>query len=376
MHYLTAGESHGEKLVIIIDDVPSGISLSEKDINFELKRRSSGPGRSTRQESEVNECKIVSGLRDGRTTGSPVCVEIENFQGQSESNNYVVRPGHADLNGVIKYNFDDCENVAERASARETAARIVSGVVAKNMLAEFEVEVYGYVTSIGSVQIKVDETNMPQTLPDMSSIAMSQVMCPDSKASEKMIKQIDRAADEGDSLGGSLRVVAVGLVPGLGGYSQGYDRLDSRLAAAVASVPSVKEVSFGSAQFVSDNVGSAGIDQIEKDVNGGFIRKSNFAGGLEGGMTNGMPLVVGARVRACPTVKKPVKTIDLESMEEVNNTSDKRSDVCVVPNVAVVCESEVALTLANAYMDKFGHDSLSDIKFALDAFKHRVKEMK
>ena len=271
MRYLTAGESHGEKLVIIIDDVPSGINLTEKDINFELKRRSSGPGRSTRQNDEANTCSLVSGLRNGRTTGNPVCVEIQNFPGEFESNNFIVRPGHADLNGVIKHNFDDCENVAERASARETAARIIAGVIAKNMLADFDVEVYGYVTSIGSVSIKSDETNMPDNLPDMSSIAMSEVMCPDLKASEKMIKQIERAYEEGDSLGGSLRVVAVGLVPGLGGYSQGYDRLDSKMAAVVASVPSVKEISFGSAEYVSSNVGSVGIDQIEKDASGGLI---------------------------------------------------------------------------------------------------------
>lgn len=376
MHYLTAGESHGEKLVVIVDDVPSGITISEKDINFELKRRSTGPGRSSRQDNENNTCHIVSGVRDGRTTGNPVCVEVQNFQGDCKSNNFVVRPGHADLNGVIKYNFDDYKNVSERASARETVARVIAGVIAKNMLVEFDVEVYGYVTSIGSVSINVDETNLAQNLPDMSTIAMSEVMCPDTQASQKMVNQIQRAADAGDSLGGRLRIVAVGLVPGLGGYSQAYDRLNSRLAASVASVPSVREVGFGSSQFISENVGSAGIDQIEKVAEGGFARRTNFAGGLEGGMTNGMPLIISVKVRPCPTVKKPVKTIDLETMDEVSNVSDKRSDVCVVPNVAVVCESEVALTLANAYMDKFGHDSLSDIKFALHSYKHRINEMK
>lgn len=376
MRYLTAGESHGEKLVIIIDDVPCGITLCEKDINFELKRRSSGPGRSSRQISEENSCKIVSGLQNGKTSGNPVCVEIPNFTDGPECDNFVVRPGHADLNGVIKYNFDDCENVVERASARETAARIVAGVVAKNMLAEFDVEVYGFVTSIGSVSIKTDEANMPDSLPDMSSIAMSEVMCPDADASEKMIKQIQRAAEAGESLGGSIELVAVGLVPGLGGYSQGYARLDSKIAAAVASVPSVKEVGFGSAAYVSENVGSVGLDNICKLSSGGFTCSSNFAGGLEGGMTNGMPLIVKAKVRPCPTVNKPVKTIDLESMDEVSNTSDRRSDICVVPNVAVVCESELALCLANAFIEKFGQDSLSDIKFTVDAYIHRINEMK
>lgn len=375
MQYLTAGESHGEKLVVIVNDVPCGIGLSEKEIIFELKRRSKGPGRSSRQSSETNTCKIASGVSKGKTTGNPVCVEIPNFTQQPQTNDFIARPGHADLNGAIKYNFDDCENVVERASARETAARIVAGVVAKNMLAELEVEVYGYVTSIGSVSIKVDETNMPETLPDMSSIAMSDVMCPDPKASEKIVKQIQRAIDAGETLGGSIRLVAVGLVPGLGGYSQSYDRLNSKIAAAVASVPSVKEVAFGSAAFVSDNIGSLGIDNIIK-TNTGFARKTNYSGGIEGGMTNGMPLVMSAMVRPCPTLRKAVDTIDLETMKEINFVSDKRSDVCVVPNVAVVCENELALTLANAYLDKFGRDSLSDIKFGVDAYKHRIDEMK
>ena len=371
MRYLTAGESHGEKLVVIVEGVPSGIGLSEKEINFELKRRSKGPGRSSRQSEESNLAKIVSGVSASKTTGNPVCVEIENSFSDAEVNHYVMRPGHADLPGVLKHNFDDAQHVSERASARETAARLVAGVIAKNMLAEFGVEVYGYVDQIGNVAMKEDLTNM--NLPEMSAIAMSEVSCPDAKASAAMLKLIDRAEKAGDTLGGGVKLVAVGLLAGLGGYSQGDSRLDSKIAGAVASVPSVKEVSIGSASFMSQNFGSDVSDFMHKGE-GSIVRESNFSGGLEGGMTNGMPLIVGAKVRPVPTLHKQHQTVDLENGAEISWQSDRRSDVCVVPSVAVICETELALCLANAYLDKFGHDAMCDIMPAVEAYKTRVKE--
>lgn len=374
MHYLTAGESHGDKLVCIVDDVPSGIALSEKEINFELKRRSSGPGRSSRQDEESNTCKIVSGVNDGKTTGNPVCVEIENSATTHEINSYVMRPGHGDLPGVLKHNFDDSENVDERTSARETAARLVAGVIAKNLLANFDVEVYGYVSAIGSVKIKEDEKNLPSGLPSMSDIGVSDVLCPDAKASQQMLKQIDKAAKAGDSLGGAISLVAVGALPGLGCYSQGKNRLDSKLAAAVMSVPSVKNVSVGSADFMSENLGSASQDTIRKTANG-IAYEANYCGGIEAGMTNGMPVCLRAKVKPVPTLKQAGRAVDLETMSEIDWATDRRSDVCVVPNVAVVCESEMALVLANAYLDKFGCDTLSDIKFAVDTYRQRIQEL-
>lgn len=315
MHYLTAGESHGEKLVVIVDGVPSGIGLSEKEINFELKRRSKGPGRSSRQDEESNIAKIISGVADGKTTGNPVSVEIPNAATDAEFNDFVMRPGHADLPGLVKHGFNDAKNVSERASARETAARLVAGVIAKNMLAEFGVEVYGFVSEIGNVVMKLDATNM--SLPDMSAIAMSEVMCPDAKASAGMLKLIDRAAKAGDTLGGAINIVAVGLTPGLGGYSQGGSRLDSKLAGAVASVPSVKEVSFGSTAFMSQNYGSDVADYMHKSGSG-ITRETNYSGGLEGGMTNGMPLFVGARVKPVPTLAKQHQTVDMENGSEIS----------------------------------------------------------
>lgn len=376
MKFLSAGESHGKKNVVIIDDVPCGINLSEKDINFELKRRSEGLGRSLRQDQETNLCRIVSGVDEGKTTGNPVCIEVENNgDGNFEEFN-IARPGHADLNGVIKYNFDSVKNVVERASARETVSRVAAGTLAKNFLAEIGVEVYSYVVCVGSAVLEEPLTNLMSDIPSQTEIAMSEVMCPDKKISEKIIEQITRAANEGDSLGGKIKVVSVGLVPGLGGYSQGYSRIDSKLAKAMLSVPSVKTFEIGSAVYQSKNVSSASLDMIEiNEHNGAFYRSTNYSGGIEGGMTNGMPLILSASVKPVPTINKTVKTIDLDNFSQVNLTCKTRSDICVVPNVAVICESEIAIVLANEYQDKFGHDSIVDIKFAVDAYKQRIKSL-
>lgn len=376
MYYLTAGESHGEKLVVIIEDIPSGISLTEKDINFELKRRSSGPGRSSRQDTEANTAKIISGVDNEKTTGNPVCVEVLNEFVDDNSSNNIVRPGHADLNGVIKHNFDDIKNVSERSSARETVGRVIAGTIAKNMLVNFDVEVYSYVSAIGGASIKEDETNMLSSLPNQAEIAMSEVMCPDQKTSKKMLDQIEKAKKTGDTLGGKFKVIAVGNVPGIGGYSQGKSRIDSKLAASIMSVPSVKSVSFGSSNLMAKNVGSVTVDGIVIDeFSKSLTRESNYGGGIEGGMTNGMPIVISCDVRPVPTLNKPVKTINLESMQLEFAQSNKRSDVCVVPNAAVISESEVAIVLATEYQNKFGHDSLSEIINSLQSYRQRIKQL-
>lgn len=376
MRYLTAGESHGEKLVIIIDQVISGIKLDVEDINFELKRRSAGPGRSSRQNIESNTAKIVSGIKDGKTTGNPICVEIKNSFEKSIEEHYIPRPGHADLNGVIKYNFDSCLNVSERASARETAASVVAGVISKNLLIEFGVEVYGYVSSIGSVCMNINPANTINCLPSQTEIALSKVMCPDLDCSKKMIEQIQRAKDNGDSLGGSFVVLATGVVPGLGSYSQAYDRLNCKITAAVSSVNSVKAVEIGSAEYMSLNVGSASVDNIVKDEKLGIIRDSNFAGGIEGGLSNGMPIFVKAKVKPVPSIKRAVKTINLKDFNEIKYNNNRRFDVCVVQNACVIAENHLAFVLANEYQKKFGCDTLNDLKFNLDAYKQRYKSIK
>lgn len=378
MRYLTAGESHGNKLVVIVDDVPSGIKLDKSDIEFELKRRSKFAGRSGRQEIEDNSCEIISGIKDGKTTGNPVSVEIYNqcSDASEDEEDYFPRPGHADLNGVIKRNFDSCWNVSERSSARETAARIVSGVIAKNFLADLNVEVFSWVESIGSVDANILKGGADIQLPLQSDIEISKVMCPDEQATVDMIDQINRADASGETLGGKLTLVAKGLIPGIGGYSQAYDRLDSKISSAVFSVPSVKGVEIGDIAFSHKNVGSVSIDNLSEDSNNPVSRHTNYAGGIEGGMTNGMPVVLKVFVKPVPSVKKPVKTIDLKSMNLTDHTCDKRSDVCAVPGVAVVCESELALVLANEYQNKFGHDDIKEIKYAYDSYVQRIKSFK
>lgn len=376
MRYLTAGESHGKKLVIIIDEVVAGVKLNSDDIDFELKRRSSGPGRSSRQNTESNKSNIVSGVVNGKTTGNPVCVEIYNCFEEAKEEDFIPRPGHADLNGIIKYNFDSCKNVSERASARETAASVVAGVLAKNILAEFGAEVFGFVSSIGSVSIDFNPANMFSDIPSQADVAMSTIMCPDQECSNLMTEQIERAKENGDSLGGSFIIVSTGVVPGLGSYSQSCHRLNSKISSAISGVPSVKSVEIGSADYMCGNVGSASADQIVKDDNGGFVRLSNYSGGIEGGLSNGMPIVVKAKVKPVPSIKRAVKTVDLNNMQEISYKNNRRFDVCVVPNACVVAENQLAFVLVNEYIKKFGCDNLNDIKYNLDIYKQRYKLIK
>lgn len=379
MKYLTAGESHGEKINVIVDDVPFGIPLCEDDVDFDLVRRSKTYGRSSRQDAETNACKITSGVKDGYTTGAPINIEIFNASSKKEDvadEAYMPRPGHADLNAVIKYNLDDCDIVAERASARETAARVAAGTVAKNLLAELGAEVYSYVWAIGSEKIKEKPSFRLDDLPCQAQIAMSKVMCPDEEISQKMMEQIDRASKVGDTLGGGFRLVAVGLVPGLGAYTQACKRINSKIFAAISSIPSVKAVEIGDACFISENVGSAVADAISFDEAGNLVRTSNYCGGVEGGMTNGMPLIVTGKVKPVPSYKRTSRTIDLRTMEQIVHQCNRRSDVCVVPSIAVVSEAELAIVLANEYMLKFGCDTINEIKFSLDSYKQKIKSMK
>ncbi|MDO5329116.1 MAG: chorismate synthase [Coriobacteriia bacterium] len=361
MRYSIAGESHGPKITVIIEDVPAGIPLTEKAINYELKRRSAGIGRSERQDAESNKCFISAGVINEKTIGSPVCIEINNdVRDYDEDEDKFPRPGHADLNGVIKYNFDDCHNVAEMFSARKTAGICAAGVIAKEMLGMLGCEVYSYVTSIGSVS-----TNF-KDLPSMTDIAMSELMCPDAGATKKMIAQIERAKDAGDTLGGSFKLIGVGTVPGIG------NKINSKFMGAISSIPTIRGVMLGDAEYMSQNVGSSVVDNIESDL----TRSTNYSGGIEGGMTNGMPIVIGCLSRPIPTIKKNVATINLDTYELEKHQSSRRSDVCVVPNVAVIAESQAAIVLANEYMNKFGRDSVSEIVYALDAYKQRIKSFK
>lgn len=388
MHYITAGESHGPCLTAIVDGVPAGLKLSDTQINADLARRQAGYGRGGRQRIERDTVEVTSGVRFGRTLGTPVSLVVRNRDWQNWTDRMAPfgdapadllrevtpRPGHADLVGALKIDTDDCRNILERASARETAARVAAAGVAREFLADLGVEVFSYVVSIGEARFEEEDPFM--TAPDYKPLAieMSDVRCPDEEATEAMKAAIDRAKEAGESLGGTFRVVATGLLPGVGGYATADDRLTSRLGGALFSIPAVKGVEFGLGFEVARRPGSQVHDPIVLDKQAGFVRSSNNAGGLEGGMTTGMPLIVTAAMKPIPTLMAPLGTVNLDTLE-AEKASKERSDVCAVPACAVVAESEVAFVLAEAYLQKFGRDNMADIKAAVKAYRQRLKTM-
>ena len=383
MHYITAGESHGPCLTAIVSGVPAGLPVNVANINSDLRRRQSGYGRGGRQAIETDAVDITSGIRFGVTTGAPVSITVrnrdwENWQthmahfGDAPANGpreVTPRPGHADLVGVLRTNTDDCRNILERASARETAARVAACGIAKEFLAAVGVEVISYVTGIGPVQMP----DAADVVHEPVAIEFSPVRCPDDRTSELMCREIDAAKEAGESLGGTFRVVATGLVPGLGTYAAGPERLTSRLGAAVFSIPAIKGVQFGLGFEAARRVGSAVHDGITLG-DGCFTRTSNNAGGLEGGMTSGMPLVVEAAMKPIPTLMNPLDTVNLDTLER-EEASRERSDVCAVPAAAVVAEGEVAMVLANAYLEAFGDTCLADLKANLEHYQARLATM-
>ena len=386
MRYMTAGESHGPQLTAIVEGVPAGLRVSEGGINADLARRQGGYGRGARQDIEHDRVRIVSGLRFGRTIGSPITLVVDNLDWPNWTDRMAAfgeppedlvrettpRPGHADLVGVLKTNSDDCRDVLERASARETAARVAAAGIAREFLADLGVEIFSYVTSIG--QAKFIEKEPMLNAPDYKplEIELSDVRCPNEAAADAMRLEIDKARNLGESLGGTFRVVARGLVPGLGGYATASERLTSRLAAALFSIPAIKGVEFGLGFQSAALPGSHVHDEIRLDSTFGFTRASNNAGGLEGGMSTGMPLIVTCAMKPIPTLANPLKTVDLDTLEPAE-ASKERSDVCAVPACAVVAESEVAFVLADAYLSKFGCDSMADIRSSVASYKQRLK---
>jgi chorismate synthase len=382
MRYTTAGESHGRALVALVTGVPAGVVLDVDHINTDLARRQRGYGRGGRMAIETDRATILSGVRFGLTIGSPVALTIENRDwdnwtdimapvGDKPSNARVVapRPGHADLAGVQKTGSDDVRDVLERASARETAARVAAGGVAKALLRQLGVTVGSYVSAIGDVTADVGSMGQGH---DSAAVDSSEVSCPDAAASERMKRAIDTARAAGESLGGVFVVTALGLVPGLGTYAEASGRLDAQLAAAVMSIPAIKGFEIGDGFRLAGVAGSMAHDEILFDPAHGFVRPTNRAGGLEGGMTNGEPLVVRAAMKPIPTLMTPLASVDLDTLEPVD-ASRERSDVCAVPAAAVVAEAEIAFVLARAYLHKFGHDSMPDILQARDAYLARLR---
>ena len=386
MRYMTAGESHGPQLTAIVDGVPAGLRISEESINADLTRRQMGYGRSARQDIEDDRVRIASGVRFGRTIGSPITLIVENRDAENWADvmppfgeapfdlerEVTPRPGHADLVGVLKIDSDDCRDVLERASARETAARVAATGIAREFLADLGVEVFSYVTSIGNAKLRETKPLVAAADYKPLEIELSDVRCPNDAASDAMRAEIDTARELGESLGGTFRVVVRGLVPGLGGYATAHERLTSRVAAALFSIPAIKGVEFGLGFQSAKLPGSKVHDPILLDPGVGFTRATNNAGGLEGGMTTGLPLIVTCAMKPIPTLMSPLETVNLDTLEPAL-ASKERSDVCAVPAAAVVAEGEVAFALACAYLEKFGSDTMTDIRANLAAYKQRLK---
>jgi chorismate synthase len=380
VRYTTAGESHGPALVAIVSDVPAGVPITREAIDADLSRRQRGYGRGGRMSIESDSATVLSGIRFGRTIGSPVALRIENRDaenwtavmdpwGSAEGVERVTapRPGHADLAGVQRTGASDVRDILERASARETAARVAAGAIAKALLAAVGVSVRSWVEAIGPESTGPLES----ATADGEAVASSDVSCPDEAVAARMRAAIDAARADGESLGGVFVVCAEGLVPGLGSYAEASQRLDGRLAAAIVSIPAIKGVEFGDGFAGAARPGSQVHDEIVRSESGVLRRATNRAGGLEGGMTNGEPLLLRAAMKPIPTLMRPLKTVDIFT-GDVADAARERSDVCAVPAAAVVAEAEVALVLADAYQDLFGHGPLEDLLRALDAYRPRT----
>lgn len=365
LRFLTAGESHGPCLVAIVEGLPAGLPLRPEDIDRDLQRRQGGYGRSARQQIERDKVEVLSGIAQGETIGSPLALRIrnrdwENWRDREEPPWTVPRPGHADLAGGIKYALKDLRLVAERASARETAARVAVGAVARRLLGEFGIAVGSYVAEIGGVVAEIPDLP-PEEL--WARAEGSDVRCPHEPSAERMRARIDQAREAGDSLGGVIVVGAVGLPVGLGSHVHWDRRLDGRLAGAVMSIPAIKGVEIGPAFENARLSGTQVHDEIFPSTRHlPFpIRHSNRAGGLEGGITNGQPLLIRAAMKPIPTTLTPLRSVDLAT-GEATTTRYTRSDVCAVPAAAVVAEAMVAWVLAQALMEKIGGDSLAEMR--------------
>lgn len=383
--YTTAGESHGPELTSIIEGVPAGLRLSHQDINRDLRRRQLGHGRGGRMRIETDTVRITSGVRHGYTLGSPIALTVVNADWSNwqqvmaiekpaaaslKKTVTVPRPGHADLAGMHKFGFSDIRSVLERASARETASRVAVGAVARRLLEDFDVRVVSQVVQIGRVKA-ARKPRLKEA--DFAGVDKSPVRCLDEGASREMVKAINTARKDGESLGGIFQVHAFGLVPGLGSYTSGPERLGGRLAGALMSIPAIKAVEVGEGFSLAARPGSKAHDEIFFDSKKGFYRRTNRAGGLEGGMTTGEPLVVRACMKPIPTLTRPLQSADISSGRK-KSAHKERSDICAVPAAAVVGEAMVTIVLAEAMIDKFGGDYVGDMKESYMAFLRRLKK--
>jgi chorismate synthase len=383
LRYFTAGESHGQGLVGILEGVPAGLAITEEELAIDLQRRQMGHGRGGRMKIEKDFARILTGVRHGRTIGSPIAVFIENRDWKNWETKMAVgavtdevkqvtipRPGHADLAGAIKYKQEDIRNVLERASARETTTRVALGGIARKFLHSFGIHVVSHVIQIGSARndftlIEFGERNPELGFPtsDLSLKAdASPVRCLNAAVGKKMMDLIDEAKQERDTVGGIFEVIAFNLPIGLGSHVQWDRKLDAQIACAMMSIQAIKGVEVGMGFETGTLLGSRVHDQIYFDAGTGrYYRSSNHAGGIEGGMTNGMPLVVRVAMKPISTLMRPLDSVDLHTKEKVA-AHIERSDVCAVPAASVIAESVLSLVLANAFLDKFGGDSMQEIQ--------------
>ncbi len=393
LRFLTAGESHGKGLTGIIEGIPSGLSLSPEDIDEELKRRQAGYGRGGRMKIESDHAEIISGVRWGKTIGSPISLIIENRdwenwqKGMSSEEKFAgstppvtrPRPGHADLAGALKYGHKDIRNILERSSARETAMRVAIGAVAKKFLSEFGINIGSYVIQIGNVKISNFKFQISNFKEILQKAEASPVRCPDANTSQKMLELIDTAIKNGDTLGGVFEVIATGVPLGLGSHIQWDKRLDGRLSQALVGIQAIKGVEIGKGFEMAERLGSEVMDEIFYDrsqitVHGSpFHRKTNHAGGIEGGMTNGMPIVIRAAMKPIPTLRKPLRSVDIITKEPFE-AAYERSDTCAVPAAAVIGEAMTALVITDAFLEKFGGDSMEETKRNFNSYIEYLKQ--
>ncbi len=381
IRFTTSGESHGPGLTAIVEGLPAGLPLNLEDLDRDLARRQLGHGRGGRMKIETDRADVISGVRHGRTLGSPVTIRVQNrdYANWEERMNpwpvdaeveevHLPRPGHADLAGIQKFGFTDVRNVLERASARETAARVACGALAKSFLGDFGVQVFSHVVQIGSVRAEAPADLEPA---DFAAVDESPVRCLDPAATEAMVAEIDTKRKANESLGGVFEVRVYGLVPGIGSYTSWEGRMDGRVGQAIMSIQAMKGVSVGDAFDVAGRVGSEAHDEIFWSEERGFYRETNRAGGLEGGMTTGEQLVVRGAMKPLPTLTKPLRSVDTESKEPAQALRE-RTDSCTVPAAGVVGEAMVALVLADAYREKFGGDHIDDVRAAFAAYRERI----
>jgi len=384
VNLVTAGESHGPGLTCLVEGLPAGLTLDREAIDRDMARRQLGHGRGGRMKIETDRAHVTAGVRHGHTLGGPIALQVANrdYTNWEERMNpwpvqatvpevHLPRPGHADLVGTQKFGLTDVRDILERASARETAARVAGGAVCKAFLRALGVEVVSHVVQIGDVYSPPHEAAL--TLEDFAGVDEDPVRCLDPEASRAMVQHINVQRKANESIGGVFEVVAYGLVPGLGSHVSWQERLDGRLAGAICSIQAVKGCSIGDAWDVAGRPGSQAHDEIFYDADGhAYTRETNRSGGLEGGMTTGDPLIVRGAMKPLPTLTQPLRSVDIETKEPAQALRE-RTDSCTVPAAGVVGEAMVALILADAYRRKFGGDHVDDARAAVDAYRARLR---